>query len=140
MNSCSVESDRPTCRVLIAEDNIVNQRVLLGMLRNLCCYEGEIADNGQLAVKQYTAHGGNYDLILMDCAMPVMDGIEATREIRDFEKANDLPATPIIALTASAHEDNRRRCLAAGMDEFLTKPVRLELIRELLLRRCRTDR
>lgn len=138
MNSSADQSDRRICRVLIAEDNIVNQRVLIGMLRNVCEYEGEVAENGQLALAQYAARNGNFDLILMDCAMPVMSGIEATREIRDYEKAHHLPATPIVALTASAHDDNKRKCIAAGMDEFLTKPVHLELIRDLVHRRCKT--
>ena len=67
--------------------------------------------------------GSDTALILMDCQMPVMDGLEATRRIRAWERDNAKPRLPIIALTASAFEEDRDRCLAAGMDDFLTKPL-----------------
>ncbi|WP_237713593.1 response regulator [Herbaspirillum sp. GW103] len=77
-------------------------------------------ENGQLALE--AVRNGSYDLVLMDCMMPIMDGYQATAEIRAYEQAQGRPRTPIVALTASAIEGDRQRCLDAGMDDYLSKP------------------
>ncbi len=117
-------------RVLVAEDNPVNQRVALGMLRKLGV-EVEICDDGEAALDRVGA--GGIDLVLMDCHMPRLDGFAATRALR----AGRIPGQehlPVIALTASATEQDSARCLDAGMDDFLSKPYRLAQMRALLRR------
>jgi len=106
-------------RVLVVEDNQVNQLVATGMLENLGC-RVELADDGAAAVERLRGEHG-FEVVLMDCRMPRMDGFEATRAIRAQEPRGRR--VPIIAMTASALEGERDRCLAAGMDDFLTKPV-----------------
>jgi len=118
-------------RVLLAEDNLVNQRLACAMLERLGCHV-EVACNGRDAVAAAAAR--RFDLILMDCQMPEMDGWEATRRIR--EAAPTDPPT-IVALTAGALPGDRERCLAAGMDDYLAKPFRREELVELLARRSR---
>ena len=109
--------------VLVVEDNSVNQDVATGILKNMGC-SVETASNGQRAVQHFARE--RFDLILMDCEMPVMDGFDATKRIRDIEKAMGglrdesglQPRTPIVALTAHALAEVRQRCLDAGMDDF----------------------
>ncbi len=122
-------------RVLIVEDNLVNQEVAVGMLEHLGC-RWETAADGQRALQM--AASEHFDVILMDCEMPVMDGMEATRRIREFEAATagspDRPArrTPIVALTAHALNEIQGACEAAGMDDFMTKPFdEAQLVRAL---------
>jgi TMAO reductase system sensor TorS len=111
--------------VLLVEDNAVNREVAVGMLENLG-YRTESAANGMLALEAVSEAG--YAAVLMDCQMPVMDGLTATVEIRRREGRTGGPRVAIIALTANAMEGNRERCLAAGMDDFLSKPfTQLEL-------------
>lgn len=117
--------------VLVAEDNDVNRdviRAILGALR----IRPVLCRNGEEAVAAYRAAGGAFDLVLMDCEMPVMDGFVATRRIRDIEAHNNLPRTPIIALTAHVLQDQRERMQDAGMDLFLSKPVRKDAVQKLL--------
>jgi PAS domain S-box-containing protein len=116
-------------RVLVAEDNLVNQRVVEALLGQLG-YEVDIAPDGRRAVE--LALSGRYDAVLMDCQMPEMDGYDATRAIRAAGGA--AGATPIIALTASALASDEQRCRDAGMDDFLTKPLRREALGQVLLR------
>jgi signal transduction histidine kinase/CheY-like chemotaxis protein/ligand-binding sensor domain-containing protein len=105
-------------RILVAEDNLINQKVALRMLSTLG-YHGAIAENGAVALE--LVQDGSYDAILMDMHMPVMDGLEATRAIRRLDSA--VSRIPIIALTASALQGERQKCLQSGMDDFITKPI-----------------
>ena len=113
----------PGPRILVVEDNAVNREVAAGMLENLC-YRSESAVNGLLALEAIAE--SSYAAVLMDCQMPVMDGLTATQEIRRREGRScgdgSSARLPIIALTANAMDANRERCLAAGMDDFLPKP------------------
>jgi CheY-like chemotaxis protein len=106
--------------VLVAEDNQVNQQVARLMLEQLGC-QVKIVEDGATAVAALEAQ--HYDLVFMDCQMPVMDGYEATLEIRRREHTSQRPRTPIIALTANVLIDNVRRCQEVGMDEYLSKPI-----------------
>ncbi len=106
-------------RILVAEDTEINRQLLRILLARKGCILHEV-ENGAQAVQ--AARSGGYDLILMDCMMPIMDGYQATTEIRAHEQEQDLPRIPIIALTASAIEGDRQRCLDAGMDDYLSKP------------------
>ena len=118
-------------RVLVAEDNPVNCEVVTAMLGVAGC-SCAIVNDGRRAVE--TAAREDFDIILMDCQMPEMDGLAATREIRRLEGELGRPSTPIIALTGFANEGDRERCLAAGMDDYLAKPYTLPQLRELLER------
>jgi TMAO reductase system sensor TorS len=115
--------------ILVVEDNAVNREVAVGMLANLG-YRTETAANGMLALEAVSE--GSYAAVLMDCQMPVMDGLSATTEIRRREAKSGAARVPIIALTANALEGNRERCLAAGMDDFLTKPFTQQKLAQLL--------
>ncbi|MGY2701503.1 response regulator [Nocardioides sp. HB32] len=106
-------------RVLVVEDNRVNQLVATGILENLGCTV-DLADDGVAAVELLT-RPHEYAVVLMDCRMPRLDGFDATRRVRESEQAGRR--VPIIAMTASVLEGERERCLAAGMDDYLTKPV-----------------
>jgi signal transduction histidine kinase/DNA-binding response OmpR family regulator/HPt (histidine-containing phosphotransfer) domain-containing protein len=111
----------PGAHILVVDDNVVNRAVIVGMLESYECRTTE-ASNGQEAVKRVAETA--FDLVFMDCQMPVLDGFEATGEIRRFEVKHGRRRVPIVALTASALKGERERCLAAGMDDYLSKPVR----------------
>ncbi len=123
--------DQLNLRVLVAEDNAVNQVFALALLRKFGC-QAEIAPTGREAVELFCTRP--FDVILMDCHMPEMDGYEATALIRQFESRQPGPAThiPIIAVTASAMVEDHNLCLAAGMDAFLTKPLRAQHLKQAL--------
>jgi two-component system, sensor histidine kinase and response regulator len=120
--------------VLIAEDNPVNQRLIARMLEKRG-YQVVIAGNGRESLDALRRK--RFDLVFMDVQMPVMDGFEATGEQRRREKLAGLH-TPIIALTAHAMKGDRERCLDAGMDEYLTKPINARELDELLAKYART--
>jgi len=118
--------DRTNLRILLAEDNIINQKVTLRMLNRLG-YCADVAANGLEVLEALERQP--YDLILMDVQMPEMDGLEAAKKIR--EKWSDgMPR--IIALTAYALQGDRDKCLASGMDDYISKPVKLEELRAVL--------
>lgn len=110
-------------RLLVAEDNLINQEVVLGMLDQSQCYV-ELVENGELAIEKRFSE--KFDLILMDCQMPVLDGYSATRLIREQEEQTGLDNIPIIALTANALKGDREKCMDAGMNDFLSKPFEQE--------------
>jgi len=124
-----------TNRILLAEDNPVNQKVARLMLERLG-FEVTIAGNGQEAVTM-AIQGSEFDFICMDVCMPVMDGLEATRRIRKSRSPNQN--TPIIAMTGMAMEDDLRKCLDAGMDHFLSKPIDIAKLKMMLRKQANTE-
>jgi CheY-like chemotaxis protein len=123
-------------RILVVEDNIVNRTVVIHMLQKLGCAV-EVAVDGRQAVAMSAVRA--VDLILMDCQMPELDGYQATEQIRDREATHTTHThtrahgrTPIVALTAYALAGEREKCLAAGMDDFMPKPIRPSVLRDML--------
>ncbi len=117
-------------RILLAEDNLINEKVAVATLERLG-HNVETAPNGALAVQKFIEK--KYDLIIMDVLMPEMDGLEATRRIRELERLQPSRGhTRIVALTAEAHPDDRARCLQAGMDDYITKPFKHEELLKIL--------
>jgi two-component system sensor histidine kinase/response regulator len=111
--------------ILLAEDNPINQKLAKMMLAKVG-HQVETAGTGKEAFEKYIASSGNFDLILMDMQMPEMDGIEATRLIRDWEE-NNKDRVPIIALTANAIKGDKEKCIESGMDDYITKPINKDL-------------
>ncbi len=108
--------------VLVVEDNDLNAKFVLAILKRQN-YNIDLAVNGRICVEKFLKN--NYDLILMDIQMPVMNGLDATKEIRKLEQQMDVDhRIPIIAITAFAFEHDKQNCLDAGMDDYLTKPYR----------------
>ena len=120
--------DKGELQILVAEDGEFNKILIKEYLSRINC-EFDIAANGKVAVEKFAA--GNYDLVLMDCQMPVLDGYEAARLIRATERGRN---TPIVALTADAVKGTREKCLAAGMDDYLSKPFTKEKLLEKISR------
>ncbi|MDQ8186323.1 response regulator [Pelagicoccus sp. SDUM812002] len=108
-------------RILLVDDTALNQTLLRSMLEKKYGYSVDTAGNGKEAVKQYLSF--NYDAIFMDCMMPIMDGFEATKAIRKYERDGDRPHVPIIALTANAFLGDQQKCIESGMDDYLSKPI-----------------
>jgi PAS domain S-box-containing protein len=120
----------PTRNILIVEDNLTNRKVVEALLRKLG-YHSQSVENGQEAVDVIVG-GMTPDLVLMDIQMPVLDGIGATIAIREWEKTLEAHHIPIIALTANAFQADRENCIAAGMDDFMTKPVNVANLKTIL--------
>jgi signal transduction histidine kinase/CheY-like chemotaxis protein/HPt (histidine-containing phosphotransfer) domain-containing protein len=127
-----LQSAKLTGRILVVDDNPTNRLVAETMLGKLGLHSESVED-GRQAVDAITA-GMAVDLVLMDCQMPVMDGYEATRKIRQWESEQARPHLPIVALTAGAFEEDRRHCIAAGMDDFLAKPIGINELTAMLER------
>ncbi|HPF70064.1 MAG TPA: response regulator [Candidatus Krumholzibacteria bacterium] len=130
------ERARPTTeaaapRVLLVEDNPINMKLAKRLLERLGC-RVDTAENGEEGVRMHQA--GSYDAIFMDCQMPVMDGFEAARRIR--EAGGEGPRLPIIAVTANVLPDDQVRCFASGMDDIITKPLQPNVFAEALARWC----
>jgi len=121
---------KETISILLVEDQVVNQMLMRALLRQLGC-KSDLAANGREAVHSVVAN--HYDLVFMDCHMPEMDGFEATKQIRSFE-AKLGRHVPIVALTADAMQGDREKCLAEGMDDYLQKPVKVEMVKEMIKR------
>jgi CheY-like chemotaxis protein len=126
--------DTTGVRVLLAEDNAVNQKVAVAMLGKIGC-ETTVVGTGTAALEALKEE--NFDLILMDCEMPEMDGFEATRRVRESEALSGSSTIPIIALTAYALQRTRDACFAAGMNDFLSKPYSCDELRETVARWAR---
>ena len=121
------EEIKQSVRILLAEDNPVNQKLAVLILTK-AGYKVEVVNNGRKAVETFTESPENFDLILMDIQMPEMDGLAATKELR----ANGFNSIPIIAMTANAMKGDREICLGAGMNDYITKPVKREIIFEII--------
>jgi len=124
-----VSAQRRILQVLVVEDNQINQRVAQLQLEKLGC-QVTLCDCGEAAFKESL---NDFDLVFMDCQMPGMDGLEATREIRKIEKNQSLEdKSYIVAMTANALEDDRRACIDAGMDDFISKPVQISELQDVI--------
>ena len=119
---------RHPLRILLAEDNVVNQKLALRLLQQMG-YRADLASNGVEAIQSIERQ--TYDVVLMDVQMPEMDGLEASRRITAQRKAGERPR--IVAMTANAMQGDREECLAAGMDDYVTKPIRVDALVEALL-------
>ena len=129
----SIISQKPAIKedqltILVAEDNLANQMVARKMIQK-CGHNAEVVANGLEAVN--AVRSGRYDLVFMDCQMPEMDGFEAAGEIKKY-LADKPESLPVIAMTANAMDGDRDRCLAAGMDDYVSKPIRLEIVAEII--------
>ncbi len=139
MTQYSIREDmKRSVRILVAEDNPVNQQLVKVMLEK-AGYQVTIAQNGIETVEKFIADPAQFDIILMDIQMPKMDGITATMEIRKWEKdqsvaANDRSPVPIIAVTANAMKEDRGKCLEIGMNDYLAKPIKREMVFEVIER------
>jgi len=130
------QATRHPLRILLAEDNVVNQKLALRLLQQMG-YRADLASNGIEAIESVQRQ--TYDVVLMDVQMPEMDGLEASRQITARWGPPERPR--IIAMTANAMQGDRDMCLAAGMDDYLTKPIRVErLVEALNHARPRRDR
>lgn len=116
-------------KVLVAEDDLINQKIIEKMISSLG-HDVYLAENGSVAVEAFKDN--QYDIILMDMQMPVMDGIDATKEIRTYEQTKNKSLTPIVALTANALEAHKKLCFEAGMNGYFTKPITMQSIEEML--------
>ena len=119
-----------TCRLLLAEDNEINQMVVISQLESMG-YQVHAVSNGLEVLE--ALDGGSYDAILMDCQMPQLDGYETAIKIREFEQGGE-DAIPIIAVTAHAMKGDREKCLAVGMNDYISKPFKQEDLHEMLSR------
>ena len=119
--------------ILLVEDNIINQKVAIAVLNKIGFKQIDTAEDGQVALTKTTS--SDYDLILMDCQMPKMSGYEATRMIRKKESLQNKQSkkrTPIIAMTANSMEGDEEKCLASGMDDYLSKPIKVDLLMKIM--------
>ena len=115
--------------ILLVEDNVLNQRIVTFGLKKYN-HEVSIANNGKEALDMFKK--GKFDVILMDIMMPVMDGLEATLKIREYESSNNhQEQTPIIAITANTMDNDREKCLSYGMNEFMAKPFDVEKLKQI---------
>ena len=130
-NQLTREPRSGVAHALVVEDNRVNQRVAAAMLAKLG-YQADSANNGKDALDMIRKNHRGYDVILMDCQMPVMDGYETTRRIREWEQSSGRSGTPVIALTADVLPGTDKNCLESGMNDYVAKPVRKENLKKVL--------
>jgi len=128
----SLRTKHKNKKLLLVEDNPINQQVSKLMLAKLD-YQVTLAENGQQALEVLQAHAsGEFELVLMDCQMPIMDGFDATRSIRQGKAGKQHKSIIIIALTANAMDEDKEQCLAAGMNDYLAKPIQLQILKDKL--------
>ncbi len=120
-------------RILVADDNAVNRMLACKLLEKLGC-SVEVACDGREAFELWRS--GDFDIVFMDCQMPELDGYRAAQMIREYESKHNWERTPVIAMTAQAMPGDRERCFQAGMDDYVSKPAKLETV-ELMLERWR---
>ncbi len=133
---CSLSGDyKRRIRILLAEDNIVNQKLALGILERKLGYHADVVNNGKEAIESLERL--NYDIVLMDCQMPEMDGYEAARIIRDKKSSVLDHLVPIIAMTANAMSGDREKCLEVGMDDYISKPIDIQKFNDVISRYAR---
>ena len=118
-------------KILLVEDNEVNKLFAFELLQG-ADYQVSVANNGQVALEMLGKE--IFDCVLMDCQMPVMDGYEATRNIRSGDAGDIYTTIPIIAMTANAMRGDREKCFEYGMDDFITKPIDLKLLQQVLVK------
>jgi CheY-like chemotaxis protein len=118
--------DLKDANILLVEDNLINQKIVILSIQKLV-KNIDIANNGQEAVDKYLSDA-KYDIVLMDIQMPIMDGLQATKRIREIEAENKATPIPIIAITANALAGDREHCLASGMNEYISKPFQVEVL------------
>ena len=129
--SISEGNDRRV-RVLLAEDNIINQKIALGILKKKLGYYADVVNNGREAIE--LLERVNYDVVLMDCQMPEIDGYEATKIIRDEKSSVKNHKVPIIAMTANAIDGDREKCLEVGMNDYISKPINIQKFDDIISR------
>ncbi len=126
------EDHKKRASILVVEDNVVNQKIALRILEKKLGYHADVVTNGKEAIESLERL--DYDLVLMDCQMPEMDGYEATRTIRDLNSAVRNHNIPIIAMTANAMKGDREICLKAGMDDYVSKPINVKKLSNVIER------
>lgn len=139
VDSLFIPTTSRSLHLLIAEDNRVNQIVVEKMINKLG-HRCTLVNNGSEAVAEIQARHELYDLVLMDCDMPVKDGYQAARHIRDYEAARGLSRIPIVALTAHAEQSLRNKSIQHGMDDHLSKPLALDALQSMLVRHCPVEK
>jgi len=122
-------------RILLVDDNHVNQKIALYFIEKKFGYNADVVNNGREAIESLERL--DYDLVVMDCQMPEMDGYEATRRIRDETSSVRDHKIPIIAMTANAMKGDRERCLEVGMDDYIDKPINAKKFEHLINRYVR---
>ena len=118
--------------MLLVEDNEINRQVMLAILGGMGVEVDEVNDGSEALAALLKSPPSKYDVILMDCQMPNLDGYETTRRIRAGSVGDHLSPIPIVALTANAMESEKQKCFDAGMNDYLTKPVDIESLRDVL--------
>ncbi len=119
-------------KILLVEDNMINQEVALSVLEDLGYTQVEVADNGQAAIDQLKNSPQPFALVLMDCQMPVLDGYQASQNIRQGAAGDNMVQIPIIAMTANAMKEDKEKCLQAGMSDYLSKPIDPEQLNSMI--------
>jgi CheY-like chemotaxis protein len=132
------EDHKQRVHILLAEDNMVNQKIALRLIEKKLGYHADAVANGREALEYLEKK--DYDLVLMDCQMPEMDGYEATRKIRDESSSVRNHKIPIIAMTAKAMKGDREKCLEVGMDDYITKPINRQEFTNVIKRYLRNGR